>query len=355
MKSINNHLRSIIPMLLILLLVVSAAGCMKSKKEPAKSMNQLQQENGVPVKSKAVSLSSFTKSLSFYATLKGIKESIQGSSVGDKVLKINAKVGQAVHQGQIIVEFPSDVPKLRYKQAEIALKTIEKSYNRMKNLLKAGDVSQQQFDQIETQYLVNKENFDALHRALFVESPIDGVITDIFVNVGDIIVSEMPGKPTPLFKVAQLDRMIAKIWITDEEIRDVKMGMPVSAVVNDKIIIGKVTDIALSQDKRHKAFGVEINFPNPRRLLKSGTTIEIQLQTYSNPEVISIQRNLIKSQGGRNYVYVVNNGLASKRYVKTGESSGIDIEIDDGLKPGDMLITEGAAMVEDGMKVNVIK
>ncbi len=354
MKSINNHLRRTIPAVLTLVLVVLTIGCMKQEKEPPKSMQQLRKENGVPVKVKAVSVSSFSKSLSFYATLKGIKESIQGSSVGDKVLKINSKVGDFVHQGQIVVEFPTEVPKLRYKQAEIALKTIEKTYNRMKNLLKAGDISQQQFDQIETQFMVNKENFDALNRALYVESPIDGTITDIFVNEGDIIVSEMPGKPTPLFKVAQLNRMIAKIWITDDEIHSMRKGMKASIDINDNTIYGTVTDIALSLDKRHQAFGVEITFPNPKRLLKSGTTIEIKLRTYHNPEAIIIQRNLIKSQSGRNYVYIADKGFAFRRFVKTGKSSDMNIEINEGLNTGDNLIVEGASMVEDGTKINIV-
>ncbi len=375
MKSINNHFRRTLPAVLMLTLVLSTLGCMREEKAPPKSMDQLRKENGVPVKTKAISLSPLSKSLSFFATLKGIKESIQGSSVGDKILKINAKVGDFVRQGQIVVEFPSDVPKLRYKQAEIALSTIEKSYNRMKNLLAAGDVSQQQFDQIETQFLVNKENFDALNRALFVESPIDGTITDIFVNEGDIIVSEMPGKPTPLFKVSQLDRMIAKIWITDDEIRNVRKGMRAtidlndyssnindnvsnindkSSGGNDNIITGKVTDIALSQDKRHQAFGVEITFPNKRRLLKSGTTMEIQLRTYNNPEAITIQRNLINTHSGRSYVYIADNGIAIKRFISTGNSSGMDIEVTDGLNVGDKLITEGASMVDDGTKINIV-
>lgn len=354
MKSINDLSRKVISQSLTLLLVIITIGCMKQQKEPPKSMEQLRKQNGVPVRVEAMSKVAFSKSLSFYATLKGIKESIRGSSLGDRVLKINAKVGEDVKEGQIIVEFPSDIPNLRYKQTKIGLETIEKTYNRMKNLLTAGEISQQQFDEVETQFLVNKENFDALNRALFVESPIDGTITDIFVNEDDIIVSDMPGKPTPLFKVAQLDRMVAKVWITEDEIGNIKSGGKVSTNVNGTTIYGKVTDIALSLDKSNQAFGVEIIFPNPKRILKSGTTIDIKLRTYNNPEVITVRRNLIISEGGKNYVYISVNGKAIKRQVVTGNSSGMNIEIIDGLSQGDMLITEGSALVEDGTKINVV-
>ncbi len=354
MKSICHPRRSI-SAIIMLLIVILTAGCMKEEKEPAKSMEQLRIENGVPVKVKAIGTTSFSKSLHYYATLKGIKESIKGSSVGDKVLKINAKAGDEVKQGQIVIEFPNDIPKLGYRQMEIGLKTIEKTYNRMQHLLKAGDISQQQFEEVETQYLINKENFAALNRSLYVESPIDGTITDIFVSEGDIIVSDMPGKPIPLFKVAQLNKMIAKVWITTDEIAGVRKGTTASTEVNGTTISGRITGIALSLNKRHQAFSVEITFDNPKRLLQSGTTIDIKLRTYNNPNAIIIPRNLIKRHSGRDYVFTADNGKARKRYVTLGEGNGMEIEIADGLKENDMLITEGASMVGDGTKIKIVE
>ncbi len=342
------------PFVILLVLALFISSCMKEEEEPKKTMESIRNEEGVPVKVKEIKTKRFEKKLTFFAKLEGHKESVRGSSIGDKVLKINNRVGDFVKAGKVVVEFPLDIPSMQYEQAKAAFEISQKNYNRMKNLLEAGEISQMQYDGVETEYLVNKRNFESIKQALFVESPISGTIVEIYVREGDMIVSNMPGQPVPLFKVSQLERMIAKVWVSGDEIQYIKKGMKAIGRWNGGTYSGTISDIALAMDEKRNAFQVEISFPNPKRELKSGTTIDLDVIIYSNDSAIVVPQNLIVTEAGKSYIYVAENDKAVKKLISTGNVSGISFEVREGLRSGEMLITEGSTLLNNGTKVKIL-
>ncbi len=339
---------------IVLILFFSTAGLMfiscqrEENKEEALSIEQIREKEGVPVSTIELQPQEFEKKLNFFAQLSGILEYKEYSKVSDRIQRINVQIGSAVSAGKTIIEFPTNNPSIQYNQAKVALENSEKTYNRLKNLLDAGETSQAAFDGAETQYLVNKRNFESIKQLLFVEAPISGVVTELFVKEGDNVDY---GKH--LFTIAQLNRMKAKIWASDEEVIQLKIGMPAVIVINEKEIIGRISEIALAKDINKKAFSVEIQFDNPNRILKSGMTSDLSITVYSKPNTIIIPRNFIQTELGKHFVFVDNNGIAQKREIVIGENAGINTEVISGLQAGDKLITNGIALVKDGAKINV--
>ena len=340
---------------IILLFILSAfslfllQSCRKEKAD-AKSMEQIRNEEGVPVKVEAVQYKKFTKYYSFFGKLTGIKEATKSSMVGGKIEKINARVGEQVKKDQIIVEFTEDNPGIQFMQAKEAFDNAEKTYNRMKALLKAGETAQANFDAAETQYLVAKRNYESLKDMLFIDSPFDGTIVDIKVNEGDNVKNE-----THLFTVSQLNKMHTKIWASETEISSVKKGMNAEIVYNGKKYNGKVTEVSMAADPYKQAFYAEVEFGNLKMELKSGVTVEVKILTYENPKAVIIPRNLIMTDEKGTYVFLENNGVAEKRYVTNGNDSGLDYEIRNGLKPGDRVIVQGISLLDKGTKVKLVE
>jgi multidrug efflux pump subunit AcrA (membrane-fusion protein) len=108
-------------------------------------------------------------------------------------------------------------------------------------------------------------------------------------------------------------------------------------------------------DPAKQAFFVEVEFDNPKGVIKSGVTNEIRILTYEKPDAVIIQRSLVNSDDKGTYVFVVENDKAVKRYITNGNESGLFYEVSAGLKVGDMLVVKGASQLEDGSKVKVIK
>lgn len=331
----------------VLFLFLNACG---DDKEAAKSMEQIQNEEGIPVQIEPVKYQPFEKYKSYFAKLTGIKEATKGAPLGGKIEKINFRVGDYVKEDQIVVQFPEDHPGAMYEQAKTAYENSEKTYERMKALLEAGETSQANFDGVEAQYIVNKRNYEAARKLIFIEAPFDGTVVDVKVKEGDNVKSE-----ASLFTVAQLYKMRAKIWITEKEIGEIKRGMSASMTFGGKEYKGRIVEVSMAVDPYKQAFFAEVEFDNSKNELKSGVTAEIKILVYENLKAIIVPRNLVMTDENGQYVFVENNGTAEKRYLGNGNDSGVYFEISRGLNIGDRLITRGAAQLTDGVKVKVIQ
>ncbi len=341
--------KSIIGTTILFLALLLLAGC-GSENSDTKSSEDIRNEEGFPVKVEEIKYQPFEKYLTFFSKLTGVKEATKGAMVGGNITKVNAKIGDYVKEGQVIIQFDTDNPALQYNQAKTTFENAEKNYVRLKALYDAGETSLAAFEGAETQYLVSKRNYESLKKMLFIESPFDGYIVDLKVNPGDGVKSEVP-----LFTVAQLFKMRSKIWVSEKEIVQFKKGMTAITEFGGQRFVGKIVEIALAVDPTRQAFYVEVEFDNSKGILKSGLTNEIKILTYENPKAIILQRNLIMNDENGSYVFVNADGKASKRYIGNGNDSGILYEIKTGLNPGDMLIIKGASQLEDGSKLNVIQ
>jgi len=336
-------------LLMFILSVFVVSSCMKEKSEPPKSLEQIRAEEGIPVEVRIISKSEFTKSLSYFSILEGFKQTTKPSPMHDKIIKINAKVGDFVEEGKVVLEFPSDNPTMQLEQAKAALDIAKKTYDRMKELLATGDISQSQFDGAETQYIVAKRNFESMNQIVKVQTPISGTIIALPVRVGDY-----PKFDEPLFTVAQLHKMIAKIKVSDSEVGQIQKGMPAVAIWNGKEYPAIVSDVSLAMDLMSRSFMVEVEINNPQKAIKSGVTAEILIRTFSNTDAISITRDVVTQEGERFFVYVDNNGTAQKKEIQVGNTSGVDIEVVEGLNVGDRLINCCISLLQDGAKIKVV-
>lgn len=347
MKLIIKDLKSLL--LLPLILFLTLIGC-SGDEEPAKSMDQIQQEDGIPVKVQTVEYKPFEKFQNYFGKLAGIKEATKGAPFGGRVAQINYRVGDYVEAGQVVVEFPVDEPGSMYETAKVTYENSKRMYERTKALYDAGETSRANLDNVEAQYLVNKRNYENAKQLTFIEAPFSGTIVDVKVNVGDNI-----NKDTPLFTVAQLHKMRVKIWITEKEIHQIKKGLTAEIIFGGKTYTGTVVDKSLALDPAKQAFFAEVEFDNSKRELRSGVTVEVKVLIYKNPKAIIVPRNLVMNDNEGQFVFIEQDGIAKKAYISNGQDSGIYMEVSEGLQVGDKLITKGGSQLTDGAKVKVIQ
>ena len=341
----NVKALSLLPIVFVLFFI----GC-GGDEEPAKSMAQIQQEDGIPVQVETMEYMPFEKYQNYFGKLAGIKEATKGAPFGGRIAKINYKVGDYVEANQVVVEFPVDEPGSMYETAKVTYENSKRMYERTKVLLEAGETSQVNFDNVEAQYLVNKRNYENAKQLTFIEAPFSGTIIDIKVNVGDNV-----NKDAPLFTVAQLYKMRVRIWITEKEINQIKKGLTAEIVFGGKTYTGTVVDKSLALDPAKQAFYAEVEFDNSKREIKSGVTVEVKVLIYKNPKAIIIPRNIVMSDDGGQYVFVDKDGVAEKRYITNGQESGVEYEISSGLQVGDKLVVHGGSQLTNNAKLKVIQ
>jgi RND family efflux transporter MFP subunit len=320
------------------------SACSKKTQDDLKSMEQIHQEEGLPVVTREMRPSTFTTFLKYPAAFMARSESTAKADLSDVVRAIHAKLGDSVQKDEVIISFSQDNPG--YQQAKANYANAEANYKRTQSLFASNGVSQQNLDNARTQYEVARANFKAMDDAINVKAPIGGIITRL-----DVRATENVQSGTVLFTVSNLERIEARIWVSAKDVGLIKDGMPVMTEWLGRTITGEISQVNMIMDTEKKAFLILAEFRNTERLLTSGMNLDATLETYRNEEALFIHRKELVTENGVPCVYVCVNDTAQRREVTLGKSQGLFLEITQGLNPGDILISEGSQLVEDGNKV----
>lgn len=185
-----------------------------------------------------------------------------------------------------------------------------------------------------------------------IRSPIDGVVTDRPYFEG-----EMTAAGTPLLTVMETSSLLAKAHLPQEDAQQLKTGDAASVRVTgvDDPIQGKVALISPALDAGSTTVEVWIKIPNKDSSLKPGTAARVAISAKTIKGALTIPNSsLLKEESGQKYVMVVENSAARKRDVQTGIADGEDVQIVEGIKAGDQVITEGSYGIEENTKVKVV-
>jgi membrane fusion protein (multidrug efflux system) len=115
--------------------------------------------------------------------------------------------------------------------------------------------------------------------------------------------------------------------------------------------VGSINFVNVTVDRTTDTVLARATMPNPNGVLIDGqlVTVEVDL-AQPRDKVVVPQSALIADQGGL-YVFVVEDGKAAMRRVKTGGESGTGVIIDEGIKPGDLVIVDRLQTVHPGVAV----
>ena len=189
-----------------------------------------------------------------------------------------------------------------------------------------------------------------------VSSPIDGVITSLSLEEG-----ELAGAYTPLVSVARVDDLRVKATVYEEDIAAVSVGQKARIEGNafrGKNYEGVVTKIAPTAEKSYSGLSqettvaVELLLQNADDLLKPGYSIAAEIYTGQPQMVMQIPyRAVLQDEENMEYVYVVQNGKAIRRDIEVQRDSYEGVIVSGGLSEGEQLVLEPGLIAEDSMTV----
>lgn len=253
-------------------------------------------------------------------------------------------------------------------QAQVALSQTEKDLERLRNLYAEGATSKQSLDKIEADYkgLVAQHELAqarvdqsqaGLNQALiqlsecFITAPISGVIAQKFLEEGDMAMITRP-----IFAIMDVDVVKLKADLAERYIRQVHNGTEAALEVDaypDNAFQGQVTKVSPVLNVVNRTVQLEITIPNPDHLLKPGMFARIALTLAKRENVPIIpEAAVIRDESGL-HVLVVENGVARRRKVTLGLEEGPRVEVADGLRPGEMLVTAGQQKITQNQNVQI--
>lgn len=287
------------------------------------------------------------------------------------ILKRLFEEGAEVKAGQQLYQIDPAVYEATLKSAQATLQSTRSLAERYKQLVDEQAVSRQEFDEAQAQRLQAEATVQSAQidlRYTKVLAPIAGRIGRSLVTEGALVSN---GQSNAMAVIQQLDPIYVDVTQSSAEMlklrRDLASGRLQKAGENAAEVkltledgteyrhTGTLEFSEVSVDESTGSVTLRAVFPNPDQVLLPGMFVHAQLQAGVSAEaILAPQQGVTRDQRGRPTALVVNaDNKVEQRVLQTERTVGSQWLINDGLKSGDRLITEGLQYVKPGDEVTV--
>jgi len=323
---------------------------------------------GMPVQVQVVKSTTIPETAEYLSVLKSRHSANINPQVEGQITKIFVKSGDRVRAGQPLLQIDPLKQQATVSGQEAAraaqeanVQLAKVSYERAKRLSEAGVISKAEYDSAQSNYdaavaqlksLEEQVNTQKVELHYYgVSSPMDGIVGDIPVHVGDRV-----GVTTLLTTVDEPGALEAYIYVPVDRSRSLKVGLPVKLLneVGELLANTTITFVSPQVDPETQTVLAKAAVPNSRTKLRISQQARVQV-TWGRREGATIPFLNVTRINGQYFVFVAENSgkgaVARQKLVKIGDNVGNDVEVLEGIKPGDHLIISGTQFLQDGAPV----
>ena len=304
----------------------------------------------------------FTSYIEAQANLKTRKNILILPEFQGTLEKIYVDEGQSVSKGKLLAEINDSGLKDQLDQLIIQRDFAKENYERIQRLWENNIGS-------EIQFLKSKSDFESIQKGVDqmrdmlsktkIYAPFTGVIDEIIANQGSNLI---PGV-TNILRLVNLDDVYAEAFVSEKYISSISNGTEalVKIPLLNKEIQSKITQTGNFIDPNNRTFRIEIPVDNSDRRIKQNLDAKILINTYKKDNAVVVPLRIIREDAeGKNYIYVMDEDkkdgvyITRKAVIKIGNKSNTDAEVIEGLNFGEIIVLEGANLVEDLQRVKLI-
>ncbi|MGF1774603.1 efflux RND transporter periplasmic adaptor subunit [Vibrio wakamikoensis] len=366
------------PRKIIVASVISAlflAGCGEATKSNQNAPAPL-------VQTTAVEVVPHQQSKSYIGRMDAVEDTAITAQVTGYLMERHFQEGQIVEKGQKLYSiepssFEAQVAsaKAKVSEAEAALKKAELDFERGKNLVKSNNISQAEFDALTATLMSARAQLEAGKAQLKVAdvnlsyttilAPFTGRISDSKVSQGDLL-SPSSGVLTTLvsmdpiyasFSISERERLALGMDTIEGNGSDESNGVAVNIILEDGRVFeqqGKIDFLGNRINLNTGTLAMRAVVDNPQQRLLPGQHVRVELMEKEAIDVVTVPRRAVQTDLEGDFVMVVTEGnVAERRNVALGTQVETGVIIQSGLKPTDVVITQGLQRVRNGVPVRI--
>jgi membrane fusion protein (multidrug efflux system) len=330
-----------------------AAGCSNGKAKDKEADET--KVTTVPVETQPLKRAEMVAVYSGTAPIEAHEEALVVAKVGGEVRQIYVEEGDTVQAGQVLARLDGDRLRLTLAQTEANLRKLERDYKRTLELSEKGLVPKSTAENLKYDLDALRAGYDSARLELSyteIRAPIAGVVSARNIKVGNTI---RPNDPT--FTVTDLDPLVAYVHVPEKEFRKIAPGQAAEVVVDalggDRFV-GNISRISPTVDPQTGTFRARVEVPDQSRRLKPGMFARVNIVYERRQDALQLPRTAILDADGQQSVFIVADGKAQQRTIQTGLANGGWIEVLDGLKGDERVVTVGQAGLKTGTPVKVV-
>lgn len=300
----------------------------------------------------------------------GTAEAVRGVDIAVEVpgvvKAINFKPNTRAEAGQILIQIDDSVDRADMLAAQAQIKLSESQVQRSEALRKRGATSEASFEDARAQVDVAKSALARLQAVLdqkAIEAPFSGMLGIPQVDIGQYVVA---GKIAVTLQ--DLDRMRVEFTVPEQVAEFVNVGQVTHFGVNasDLGFSGHVIGVDPKVDPQTRLVTVQADLDNPQDRISPGQFLRVRVELPVENNVMILPQTAVVPSLYGDYVYIVapddkaqvsdesqRPKMVKQTFVKTGRRDGGLIEVVEGVKPGDIVMSVGQNKVQNGAHVAI--
>ncbi|MGH8085375.1 MAG: efflux RND transporter periplasmic adaptor subunit [Lysobacter sp.] len=312
----------------------------------------------LPVEAVTVESQPLSAGLQTVGSLRADESVVVRPEVGGRIERIHFEEGGRVKAGQPLFTLDASVERATLKEAEANLENSRRANARAAELAETQLIARSDYDQTRAAFAVDQARVASANAALSkmtLRAPFSGRIGLREVSVGDFVsVGE------DLVPLVRMDPIEVDFSVPEGALSQLASGQSIDVTVDafpGETFGGKVVAIAPVIDPNSRSVQLRAEIPNPDGRLRPGQFAKLVLDTSEGAaKGLLVPEQALMQEGETRFVYTVVDGKAHKAVVTTGTRVPGKVQVVEGLKAGDVVITAGQAkpMMHEGMGVMVL-
>lgn len=349
---IQRPLSHVLPALISLFILFSC----KEKKPEAPAQNAPRGGGGpAQVEGFIVKTKTLSENIEVPGTLLPFEETIIRSEISGRLVQLNIPEGGFVRKGTLLAKLFDGDLQAQLSKLQVQLKIAATTAERQKELLTINGISQQEYDLSELQVSNLKADIELIRVNIVkteIRAPYDGRIGLKGISMGAYIT------PTDIITtIRQVSQLKLEFTVPEKYAEKMKNGKQISFTItgvsqkfNSTIL---ATESSIEATTRTLKIRAVVKGSHPS--LVPGAFAKIALEMGKNDQSMIIPTQAVIPQARNKVVIMFNGGTAKFSPIVTGIRDSSYIQVIEGLKPGDTVVTTGLLAIRPDSKIKLVK
>ena len=389
------------------LLAVSCVACGKDTTS-ARAEGRAKAQEPRTVRVVVAAVGRLPRTVTVTGTLAADEEVVAGFKVAGRVSEIAVDLGSPVRKGQVLARLDPTDFRLRVEQAEAALRQVraglglprdgsaesvdpEKTAlvreaaavlqearlnrDRMARLWEKDYIARSEVDASLSKLLVAESRYQAAleeirnRQELLAErssglalarqqlddavlsAPIDGAVRERRASVGEYLAAG-----APVFGLVRVHPLRLRVAVPERDAPSVRVGQAVRVLLegDPAVHTGRVARLSPSIQEQNRTLNVEAEVANQDGKLRPGSFARAEIVVEADRTAVMVPASTVVTFAGLEKVFVVKDGKAVEKRIRTGRRSGDRVEILEGIAAGEPVVADPGNLV-GGMPVTVTR
>ncbi|MCO6465943.1 MAG: efflux RND transporter periplasmic adaptor subunit [Bradyrhizobiaceae bacterium] len=293
-----------------------------------------------------------------FVVVKGTVDSkssvVVAAKMAGQLVSLNVRDGQQVSKGQVLAEIDAELIKRGMDEVTTQLDFARSLFHKQERIYqqKAGS---------EIQYLQAKTNMEALEKKLetlkeqlsltIIKAPTSGFVDNVQPTAGEVVMAGVP-----MMTIVNTSNMEVVSDVSEKYVSSISVGDRVKIAFPElgDTVLTTVATISKGINPVSRTFRVTIPLRSVPAGLKPNSTCDLSITDVTVQNAVTVPLESIVRHGSEEFVFVIEDGVARKKTIKTNLVSGASVEVVSGLGANEQVVVRGATNLTDGQRVVVV-